>query len=124
MNESRYDVVIFTLADYLGVDPLAVEGRQRLDEDWGLDELDLAIVAFRLEDAFEIKIARHALDDVRIVADLEALVRRAPMLLDDELGLGTSVRPALRETVRRSPRRARRSWMHRQLRRAMRGHAA
>jgi acyl carrier protein len=112
------------LANHLGVDPLAIEGRQSLEDDWGLDALDLAIIAMRLEDAHLIEIARVALDELRTVADFESLVRRAAVSDDDALGLGASVRPSLRETVRRSPRRARRSWMHRQLRRALRNHAA
>jgi acyl carrier protein len=124
MTETCHEVVVLALAAHLGVDALAVESRQDLEVDWGLDALDLALVALRLEDALEIEIPGSSLDTVRTVGDLEAAVRRAPSTQCDELGLALTVGPSLKERIRRGPQRARHGWQHRQLRRALRSHAA
>jgi acyl carrier protein len=124
MTEPCHEVVVLALAAHLAVDPLAIESRQDLEEDWGLDALDLAFVALQIEDALEIELPGSALDAMRTVGDLEAAVRRAPSTQCDELGLASTIRPSLRETIRRGPQRARGGRNHRQLRRALRRSAA
>ncbi|MDB5216949.1 MAG: hypothetical protein JWO86_4876 [Myxococcaceae bacterium] len=123
MSSHNYEVIA-VLADHLGVDPLAIEGRQRLEEDWGLDGLDLALLVNRLEDTLDIQISEEALDPLRTVADFEVVVRKARGLVTDDLGLGAGVTSSLREEVRRMPARTRRNWVHRQTRRTLRNHIA
>jgi acyl carrier protein len=103
-----HDFVIVALAHHLGVDPVAIEGRQLLEDDWGLDSLDLALIASRFEDAarLAIDIDREQLDALRTVAELVALVHHAPAFPDERV-MGAALRPSVREHLRRSPRRAR-----------------
>jgi len=120
MDDSRHEIIIVTLAAYLGVHPSAIQGTQDLARDWGLDALDLALLSLRLEDALDVSIGDDEIDQLRTVADLGVLVRGAPISSGDELSLRVSLSSSLREELRRTPRRERRKWMARQKRHGFR----
>jgi acyl carrier protein len=103
MNPACRETVVAALARHLDVDPLAIEISQRLDGDWGLDTLDLALLALRLEELLDIEIPLSALGSVATVADLVVVARAAADRADDELGLQL-VHPSLRARIRRRTR--------------------
>lgn len=64
------------LATHLGLDPRAIDDAQRIDHDLGLDRLDLALIAVRLEDSapFRGELPFELLDEVVTVGELVAIV--------------------------------------------------
>ena len=111
-----HDLVIAALARHLGVHPGAIEGRQLLEDDWGLDALDLALIVARLEDSrgLAIEVEHDTLATLRTVSDLVELLRaastphpaRAPAVTL-RASVRDEVRLEWRRDVHRHPRRAR-----------------
>lgn len=52
-----YELVTRTLASHLGVAPSAIRPEQRLQEDLGVDSLDVIEVLLRIEDETGLKVA-------------------------------------------------------------------
>jgi acyl carrier protein len=77
MNDACRETITLALAEHLDVDPLAIEGSQDLENDWGLDALDLVLLAIRIEDRLEIRVPLARLETARTVGDLERVVRTA-----------------------------------------------
>ncbi|MCW5835295.1 MAG: hypothetical protein KIS78_23040, partial [Labilithrix sp.] len=111
MRDACRETTIATLAAYLNVDPLALDLDHRLLDDWGLDALDVALVAIELEDGLDAKIPRIALEGAGTVADLLSVVHDAVEARageargeDDDLAAGAS---GLTQRIRRAEQRSR-----------------
>ncbi len=63
------------LARHLGIDPRRVAPSDRLGEDWGLDALDLALIALALEEGEAMAYPMGDLQTLHTVADLVSLTR-------------------------------------------------
>lgn len=63
------------LAHYLAIDPDEVTTDDDLARDWGMDDLDLILVALELEDAFASEFPMARLEEVTTVRSLVDLVR-------------------------------------------------
>lgn len=70
------EIVRFALALHLEAEPYEIEEHQRLEEDLGLDPLDLVLVVLRLEELGEVEFPVADLEGIRTVGDLVAVVRR------------------------------------------------
>src|ERR1051326_5655369 len=79
MNDCSHeslDIVRFALALHLEVVPDVIALDHRLNEDLGLDPLDLVLVVLRLEELAEAEFPVADLEHASTVADLVALVTR------------------------------------------------
>lgn len=70
------EIVRFALALHLEAEPYEIEEHQRIEEDLGLDPLDLVLVVLRLEELGEVEFPVAELEGIRTVGDLVAVVRR------------------------------------------------
>jgi acyl carrier protein len=75
MRDSTYASVCSTVAAYFDVDPTQVKPEQWLHDDWGLDALELNVLAHRIEQVEGIALRGHGLDSVQTVGQLINLVR-------------------------------------------------
>lgn len=75
MQDCELDLVCFSLALHLNVDPSAIHPLMSLDEDLGLDPLDLVLVVLRLEELGEAEFPVADLESIHSVNDLADLVR-------------------------------------------------
>lgn len=75
MNDPTYLSVRNTLARYLDVPPTEVRPEQQLERDWGIDRVELNVIALRLEEQEDVELRSRDLDDVHTVGQLVALVR-------------------------------------------------
>ncbi|MBX3264256.1 MAG: hypothetical protein KIS78_28155 [Labilithrix sp.] len=76
MRTDELEIVCFALALHLGIDPDEVDPSHRLDEDLGLDPLDLVLVVLRLEELGDVEFPVADLEGLRTVDDLVDVVRR------------------------------------------------
>ncbi len=109
MNHACRETVVAALALHLNVDPLAIEISQRLESDWGLDALDIALLSLRLEELLDVEIPLSTLDEVSTVADLVTLTQIAAVGAEDELGLAMAQNSLQARIRRRRGRRRRES---------------
>ena len=98
MRTDELEIVRFALAFHLNIDPEEIHTDQRLDEELGLDPLDLVLVVLRLEELGNIEFPVADLEGLLTVGDLVGLVGEwyrdaAPL----------EPIPARRETARRIP---------------------
>jgi acyl carrier protein len=70
------DNVIRCIADQVGIDESKITPDMRLDDDLGLDSLDIVELSMELEDFFDIQIPDPLPVECRTVADLVALIKR------------------------------------------------
>ena len=96
MHEPYSDLVIPTLAQYLGVRAREIAPAHDLYRDWGLTPLSLVVILLDLERIILLELPSHELSEVRTVADLTRKVR-------------TWVRSGAPDFGALAPRRARRS---------------
>jgi acyl carrier protein len=75
MKDATYNSVCNTLAEYFEVHPRSVRPNQMLRSDWGLDMLELNIIAARVEELEGIELRSTDLEAVHTVGQLIALVR-------------------------------------------------
>jgi acyl carrier protein len=75
MRDSTYASVCSTVAAYFDVDPTHVKPEQWLRADWGLDAVELDVLAHRIEQVERIAVRGHGLDSVQTVGQLINLVR-------------------------------------------------
>lgn len=75
MRDSTYASVCSTVAAYFDVDPTRVKPEQWLVEDWGLDPIELNVLAHRIEQVEGIPVRGQGLDAVQTVGQLINLVR-------------------------------------------------
>lgn len=75
MRDSTYASVCSTVAAYFDVDPTRVKPDQGLHEDWGLDAMELNVLAHRIEQVEGISVRGHGIDSVQTVGQLINLVR-------------------------------------------------
>ncbi len=74
--KSRFlNLVELAIARHLGSKCKEVHASQRLDEDLGLDPLDVILIVIRLEDEAGIEFPVGSLDRVRTVRDLAEAIR-------------------------------------------------
>ncbi|MBX3228531.1 MAG: hypothetical protein KIT84_07755 [Labilithrix sp.] len=74
MKNDAMELVVFALALHLQIDPDEVHEAQRLDEDLGLDPLDLVLVVLRLEEIGEGEFPVGDLEGIATVRDLARVV--------------------------------------------------
>jgi acyl carrier protein len=74
MNQ-ELEIVSCALALHLEVDPGEIVPSMRLEQDLGLDPLDLVLVVLRLEELGDIEFPVADLEDLLTVGDLVELVR-------------------------------------------------
>jgi len=75
MRIDELEIVCFALALHLEVDPSEIHERQHLEDDLGLDPLDLVLVVLRLEEIGEGEFPVGDLEAVFTVKDLADVVR-------------------------------------------------
>jgi acyl carrier protein len=75
MRDSTQASVCSTVAAYFNVDPTHVKPEQWLRNDWGLDPLELDILALRIEQVERVAIRSQDLNAVHTVGQLINLVR-------------------------------------------------
>lgn len=75
MDSDHVEIVRFALAFHLEIDIAEVHLAQRLEEDLGLDPLDLVLVVLRLEELGDIEFPVADLEGIRTVSDLVDVVR-------------------------------------------------
>jgi acyl carrier protein len=75
MRTDEMEIVCFALALHLEVDPSEIHESQHLEEDLGLDPLDLVLVVLRLEEIGEGEFPVGDLEAVFTVKDLADVVR-------------------------------------------------
>lgn len=76
MRTDEMEIVCFALALHLEVDPSEIRETQLLEDDLGLDPLDLVLVVLRLEEIGEGEFPVGDLENVFTVNDLARVVRR------------------------------------------------
>jgi acyl carrier protein len=75
MQDDELTLVCFALALHLRIDPGAIEPFMSLEDELGLDPVDLVLVVLRLEELGEVEFPVADLEGIRTVADLADLVR-------------------------------------------------
>ena len=75
MRDSTHASVCSTVAAFFDVDPTHVKPDQWLRNDWGLDALELNVLALRIEQVEGVAIRTQDLDSVHTVGQLINLVR-------------------------------------------------
>ena len=75
MKDPTYFNVCDTLAAHLDVHPAEIRPEQNLRTDWGLDDIELNVIALRIEEREEIEIRVRDLEALHTVGQLIALVR-------------------------------------------------
>lgn len=75
MRSDEVEVVCFALGLHLQIDPAEIQEAQRLEEDLGLDPLDLVLVALRLEEIGDGEFPVADLAEIVTVRDLVNVVR-------------------------------------------------
>ena len=75
MRDSTHSSVCSTVAAYFDVDPTHVKPEQWLRSDWGLDTIELNVLATRIEQVEGVEIRTRDLDRVHTVGQLISLVR-------------------------------------------------
>lgn len=75
MKDPTYLSVRNTLAGYLEVHPSEVRPEQQLERDWGLDRVELNVIALRLEEHEDVELRSQDLEKVHTVGQLVSLVR-------------------------------------------------
>jgi len=75
MRDSTYASVCSTVAAYFDVDPTDVKPDQGLHADWGLDAIELDVLAHRIEQVEGIPVRGQGLDAVQTIGQLISLVR-------------------------------------------------
>jgi acyl carrier protein len=75
MQDHIYLSVCHTLATYFEVNPAHVKPDQSLRRDWGVDPVELNVIAVRIEEREDVEIRANDLENVETVGQLIALVR-------------------------------------------------
>jgi acyl carrier protein len=75
MHEQYTDLVIPTLAQYLGVPAREIAPAHDLYQDWGLTPLSLVVILLDLERLVALELPSHELCSVKTVADLRRKFR-------------------------------------------------
>jgi acyl carrier protein len=88
MRDSTQASVCSTVAAYFDVDPTHVKPEQWLRSDWGLDTIELNVLAMRIEQVEGIEIRSQDLDAVQTVGQLITLVRALHRRAELEQGAG------------------------------------
>jgi acyl carrier protein len=75
MSDLHHDLVSLVISRHLDVEPRRFEPSCRLDEDLGLDPLDLVLIALRLEELVQADFPLAALEFISNVDELASIVR-------------------------------------------------
>jgi acyl carrier protein len=112
VKDSSFHSVCRALGSHLGIDPERFRAAQHLSRDWGLDELDLNMIALRLEELEGIELSSVELSCVETVGQLVNLFRQRSRSLELESWmnqLDLALHSANRARERRWPARDRRA---------------
>lgn len=74
MTNRNFEIVRYALALHLDIAPDAIELTDRLDDDLGLDPLDLVLIVLRLEELAVAEFPVADLEGTTTVADLVGVV--------------------------------------------------
>lgn len=88
MRDSTSASVCSTVAAYFDVDPTHVKPDQWLRSDWGLDTIELSVLATRIEQVEGVAIRSTDLETVHTVGQLITLVRALHRRAELEHGVG------------------------------------
>jgi len=81
--KSRFlNLVELAIVRHVGPGCISVHASQRLDEDLGLDPLDVILIVIRLEEQAGVEFPVGSLDHVRTVRDLAEAIREWQPALD------------------------------------------
>ena len=75
MRSSFSELVREAVARHLEVDEIEVSASQHLRRDWGLDPLDLVLIALAIEDRTQIEFPIERLEGAETVGDLARILR-------------------------------------------------
>jgi len=75
MKDRFLNIVETAIVRHLGQQQLTIQETQRLDQDLGLDPLDIIMIVIRLEDQIGIEFPIGSLDRIRTVAELADAIR-------------------------------------------------
>lgn len=104
----HHDLVRDAIARHLSVEPAAIERAHRLEQDWGLNSLDLVLVLARLEEIADFELPLELLRSIGTVGELSDVVAGCVRsLAARRAGPVPSTPSRFRETVRRTSRAAR-----------------
>lgn len=78
MNDPCDFLIYRALAERLSLHPSAIRADLRLEDDLGVDPLDVALIVLDVTDELRKVMAFESLVEVRTVGELVALVRRSP----------------------------------------------
>jgi len=111
MNDSAFHSVCSALGSRLGIDRERFRASQHLARDWGLDQLDLNVVALHIEQLDGVELSSAELECVETVGQLVNLVRRRKRSLEletwmNELDRALRNGPSARELRPTSTRKA------------------
>lgn len=68
-NTLNTDAVYAVIARCFGVDPKQLTAKTSLQEDMGIDSLDLLALAIDLEEEFDVVVTGHDLNRIRTIGD-------------------------------------------------------
>lgn len=75
IKDYELELVCFSLALHLNIDPAAIHPLMSLEGDLGLDPLDLVLVVLRLEELGDAEFPIADLEGIHTVNDLACLLR-------------------------------------------------
>ncbi|HEX4355324.1 MAG TPA: acyl carrier protein, partial [Polyangiales bacterium] len=101
---TSFHSVCSALGSHLGIDPEHFRATQHLGKDWGLDQLDLNVIALQLEQLEGLELSNAELCCVKTVGQLVNLLRQRKQSLDLETWMN-HLDAALREDRRMRERR-------------------
>ena len=78
VNDPCDFLICRALAERLSLHPSAIRADLRLEDDLGVDPLDVALIVLDVTDELRKVMSFESLADVRTVGELVALVRRSP----------------------------------------------
>jgi acyl carrier protein len=113
MKDQTYSSVCTTLATYFDVHPSHVRPDQSLLRDWGVDPVELHVLASQIEEREDVEIRIGDLENVATVGQLIALVRairRRNELADEVTVVTRRVDESRRTKPTPAPSRPARSW--------------
>ena len=102
------DVVRDAIARHLSIEAAAIDRSHRLEQDWGLNSLDLVLILARLEEVADFELPLELLRSIGTVGELSDVIAGCVRSLAQRRAGPVPVTPVrFRETVRRTSRSAR-----------------
>ena len=123
MQSSQAEQVRAAIARHLAIEPAAIELSHHLQEDWGMNSLDLVLILARLEDTAHLELPLDLLRNLQTVGELVAILEVARHVRGRPIRGWPPSAALVNERLRRSTRHARRELTRRAARAADAFHA-